>query len=223
MIKLKALQKRLIKVSIASVIVVALLGAGAAAIYSWSGSLAAEKKKSESTLASTRRDITQREEKAKESIEIQERYNEIKAKEGSDQLLDINSEIGKAWIAQAGIDARLVDMTGKFSTNKAVTNPDFNRKSLVTVQSNVDANIIAMTDEDLIRFVERVHRDFPGYVKIIGLDMSRESDITDDVLVSIPTSGKPSLVNGKMQFIWLGVKPVANADVKPAEGEGNAQ
>lgn len=223
MIKLAALKKRLIKVSIASVIIVASLGAGAAAIYSWSGNVAAEKKKSESTLAATRRDISQREEKAKESIKIQERYNEIKAKQGSDQMLDINSEIGKAWIAQAGIDTRLVDMTGKFSTNKAVANPDFNRKSLITVQSSVDANIIAMTDEDLIRFVEKVYRDFPGYVKIIGLDMTRENDITDDILVSIPTVGKPSLVNGKMQFIWLGVKPVANADAKPAEGEGNAQ
>lgn len=223
MIKLKSLQKRLIKLTIVSFAVVGLLGAGAAAVYFWNADLQVEKAKSQSKLTSTRRDITAREEKAKEALRFQELYKEIQAKEGSAELESLNREVGQKWIAEVGNIHRLTALSGKFNAIRPVANPSFKRGSTEVILSEVDLNFSAMTDEDMIQFVEALYRDFPGYVKIKSLELKRNNDISDEALVGLASGRRPELVSGQMLFSWMGVKEVVAEEASKEEGAANAK
>ena len=205
MIKLKNLQKRLIKVSIIAVVGVAVSCAAAAAISSWYESANTEKANAEGQLATLRSDITMREGKAKKADEYMKLYRQIKGEGGNNIVSNLDRNTGKVWIAQAAETLGLVNLTGDFAPVAPIDNAQFRRKTLEGIMSEVKLEFTSLTDEQAIRFVEAIQKHFPGYVKVKNMQMEKMTDITSEILSSVGKGEKPELIKSSVEFLWIGV------------------
>lgn len=81
-----------------------------------------------------------------------------------------------------------------------------NNELLATIESKMEIRFEAMSDELVYGFIEDAQKHFPGYLKLINLNINRRNDINADVLLKMKETNRPlALVTGSLEFVWYTV------------------
>lgn len=218
--KFKALQQRLIRISVIAAVIVAVLGAGLYALQSWSESLAIEHRQIQSRLSATRSDIATRESKAMDAEKYMGLYKTLISSSEQDKLADLNRDKAQDWISEAASELQLSELNGAFDPVVNIDGANFKKKTLQGVTSKVTLTFSALTDEQLYRFLEAVIVDFPGYVKVNKVVLEKKGDINDAILIAAGRGKFVPLVSGQLEFNWIAMKknaPESSSSEEPAE------
>lgn len=218
MSKQTILQKQLVKTGLIATIGVAVLGAIVIAVYTWSSSLDEDLNRAQSQLSGTRNDTVTRQEKNEQAHKYLDVYKKISGKNQDSRLAGLNREIAQTWIAKAAQHYGLVSLDGSFEPVAELSRPEFKKTTLQGISSKVQLKVGALSDEDIFRFMESLLTDFPGYVKIENVLISKKADITPEVLTAISAGDIKPIVEATIDFQWLGVREIKKKDSPPVEG-----
>lgn len=221
MAKQKALLKQLIRLSIIMLMATAMLGAGAVFVYSTATSIEQEMRTSESKLNKAMRDITAREEKAKQAEEYMELYRSIQAQKNGDSVAALDREVAQNWALDAGKQMNLSRLDGSFEPVKPIASPAFKKDTLEGISSRANLTFGAMTDEQIYKFMAAIANHFPGFIKFESLKLFKTGTIDDSVLRQISSGEKPVLVDGELIFHWVGVREAVQEEANA--GTANAR
>ena len=84
--------------------------------------------------------------------------------------------------------------------------PKYTRKHFVANRSKISVQIDAMSDEDIYKVIQSMQRELPGFIRISGLNMRRNTELTKDVLTAIQKEGVYNLIAAQVDFDWFGMK-----------------
>lgn len=218
--KYKTLQKQLIKIALIAVIGVAISAAAGFAVFSWSDKLVTQKKNIDSKLSTTRRDINTKDQRAQAAEEYQKKYEAI-VSANKVKNSDLDREVALKWVTGAAKHFELIRLDGTFDPIVIIKNPAFQKKTYQAISSRVSFTFAGLNDENVFKFLDVLIHHFPGYVKVNKLEVRKIQDVSDLILQQIAHGDKPALVEGKIDFFWLGVKKIGEdealtEEVKPA-------
>lgn len=209
MIKTKILQKRLIKWSLGLLLVLAGLGGATVVLYNYNASLEAEQKKLQAKVNTIKKDISTSETKAQDADKYLQLYEKIRGTDEAARLVALDRDVAARWISDVAKRYALSDFDGSaFSPIIVIANKDYQKKTLQGIVSDVSLVFKALSDEQVFRFLEAILEEFPGYVRITGLAITKQEDVTDDMLVAASKGLEPKLVSAKLDFQWIGVQEV---------------
>jgi hypothetical protein len=109
---------------------------------------------------------------------------------------------------------RLSRLNVTLSPAVELANPSFRKPTASVLSSNVKLEFSALTDKDLMNFMQDISIQIPqyaGYVKLSKFDMARASTITNNLLVAISKGNKPEVAKCSLDFYWLGIKNIQKA------------
>lgn len=218
MIKAQNLKKQLIKISIIASVVVLATGAAAYGIFAWSSSLQEEAAKTKSQVGRARGDVSNREKKNKEAQEYLDLYNSINTDSEQDKISDLNRDKAMAWIKQVALANHILNMTGTVTPISTVDNQAFKKKTFEGINSKISLKFGAMTDEQIFRFLQALLGNFPGYVKVESLTLSKQGEITQSIIQQAQRGQFPELVTGELVFYWIGVRELADTPTAQSGG-----
>lgn len=121
-----------------------------------------------------------------------------------DILTDIQKE-SKVISAVANIKSGYVD-----------NDKDAQRANYVVLLSPIEIDITAFDDADVYRYLELARERFPGYLGIEDITITRQKDITPELLRAIASGANPELIKAKVVLIWHTM--VEKSVVTPKEG-----
>lgn len=206
--KIEELKKRLIKVSMVTLMITSVSCAAAYGVYSWSTGLQEEARTAQGNLSRALGDVSMRELKNKEAQEYLELYLKITGESEQAKISDLNREKAQAWLKQVALQNNIVNLGGTVDPITPISSEAFKKKTFEGITSKVVLNFGAMTDEQIYRFIEAILTQFPGYIKITRFELERKGDITDDVLLAASRGKFPDLVTGVVEFNWIGVREI---------------
>ena len=216
MLKQKALQKKLIKTAVIVLAITAVLGTGAIYIYSWATGVSEEFVQAERQLRNTEREITAKETKAADAEKYVELYEALNKEDGRTATA-LNREIGQKWLQQVGTDIGLLGLEGNFDPIQPIGGK-FEKEYVEGITSRVRLSIKGITDEQLIQFLGAIEEQFPGFVKLLSFQLTRQASITNNFLRQVSNGYPPVLVSGEVEFEWVGLR-----EVTAPEAEEGAQ
>jgi hypothetical protein len=119
---------------------------------------------------------------------------------------------------------KLSNVKLSFSKPEDVVSDDYKTETVSVVSSEVNIDFSAIDDEYVFNFIGAILKDFPGYVQVNSLSVTRSKDVAKDVLMMIAAGEKASLVDVKIAFLWKDLKykgpssAAANAEGAPPAG-----
>jgi hypothetical protein len=203
----------------------ALVVALAAAYFASSYNSSVEQQKNDISnqsmgLQSEYQSLVAQQEKAKKSIELYQKLTE--GRQGNDFELD-RREVSR--ILAMLVDQFMISkLEVKISPIENHEDPAFTRPTGKIISSTVSLTFSAPSDELVYGFIKRLSGQLNGYVNIKRLKLTRNGDITNQVLYGISRGERPALVNAEIDFDWLGLQrnaPPADGSAPPAEGAPN--
>lgn len=206
--KMQSLRKDLIKYSIIALVGVSASAALAFGVFSWSSGLQEEARKAENKLRSAQGDVSSRTLKNQDARTYLELYQRITGESEQAKISDLSREKARKWLEVTAKANYIVNLEGSFDPVVPIQAEAFRKKTLEGISSLVKLKFSAMTDEQIYRFVEAITRSFPGYVKVIKFQLERKGEISDAVLLAAGRGQFPQLVEGTMEFYWIGVREV---------------
>ncbi len=95
----------------------------------------------------------------------------------------------------------------------------------VVMESPITVNLSAVDDIDIYRFIYYLNYSFPGHITINSINMTREAEITPEILKQIGTGNPPEIISAKLELDWrtMARKDVLGANTPvaaPAEAAG---
>lgn len=103
----------------------------------------------------------------------------------------------------------LSDLKPSFSRPEDIDtskNPDMQNDLIKISSSSVSLEFAALTDEMVYNFIADLIEQFPGYVKLESVSVSRTSDIEKEHLKMVSQGDYPPLVSVKIKFLWMDMK-----------------
>ena len=152
-----------------------------------------------------------------EAIAIWESFDEEKQK-----LEGIRISNAKSVIDNLEQKYKLAGLKISFSKPEDIDtgkNPDMQNDLIKVSSSSVSIDFSALTDEMVFNFMSDLRDQFPGYIKLESVSVSRTSDIEKAHLKMISEGNYPPLVSAKLKFLWMDMKYIAPI-VQPAPGIG---
>jgi hypothetical protein len=144
------------------------------------------------------------------------------------KILELQSRNELLFTSQAAKDRfgylmdkdHLSNMHLSMSSAKEMHGDGYKRPTAVAVSSDVSIDFEGLSDEYVYNLLKAIGEEFPVSSKITSVTLTRQENITKDVLRTISQTGTAPLVGGEIKFVWLGIKPVgvndnANAPTKP--------
>lgn len=156
--------------------------------------------------------IQERIKKASTSIELYQ----VLVKTNKQREFNINRETGRN-IFTALRQKYHLNLTGNnaFGQIYELTDEQFKKKTAQVVASDADLSFESASDELVFQFLFELYRRLPGFMVIDSMQLSKKAEITNQTLVDIGAGKFPSLVDARIHFKWIGLKP--NAPAKPAD------
>lgn len=214
MVKTQSLKKKLIKLSIVGLVIVSVCAAAAYGVFAWSTSLLDEAKSANSKLSRARGDVSSREQKNREAQGYLELYNEIQGDSEQAKISELDREKAEIWLKEQALRNNIIHLEGSFEPIKPVEASAFKKKTFEGITSKVMLKIGAMTDGQIYRFINSLLTEFPGYIKITSLTMTKQSEITESTLKSAARGNFPDMVKAEIEFNWIGVREVTEESSK---------
>lgn len=148
--------------------------------------------------------------KAKESLTL---YKAIFERNPKDGMLD--RELGAQLLNQFKERYRISRLDFSIPPVEELVDARFKNASVAVVSSQVSLNLEGMTDEYIFKFINALMREFPGYVRITKMNVTRQGDLNDDALRLLVDKQTPGLVRCDLVFQWMGLKYLAPAGAAP--------
>lgn len=79
-------------------------------------------------------------------------------------------------------------------------------ETIIVISSNVSIQFEGLTDQYIIGFIQELMKDFPGYIQVTNLVITRAGEPTKEILRKISLGEMPGLIKGKIEFIWRDLK-----------------
>ena len=130
----------------------------------------------------------------------------------SENRLSISQQVVKNRFDYLRDKYYLADLHLVMSPIADVQGPDYQRKTNVIVSSDVSINFQGLSDEYAYGLLNALQQDLPGSSKITSLTLTRQGDVTKDMLRTISETGAAPLIKGEIKFVWFGIKPAATGD-----------
>ncbi len=88
-------------------------------------------------------------------------------------------------------------------------------EGLEIIASTLSLRFEGMSDELVYAFIEEAQENFPGYLKLTRLNISRKGDIDPDIINKIKvTNSYLPLISGTLDFKWYTVSNITEGEVK---------
>jgi hypothetical protein len=220
--KAQLLKKRLIKISVIAAIAVSVSGAAAFAVYSWSSGLQQEASTAKNNLNRALGDVSSRELKNKEAQEYLELYLKITGESEQAKISDLNRDKAQSWLKQVAAQNSITNLVGEVEPLEPIVNEAFKKKTFQGITSQVSLEFAAMTDEQIYRFLDAILGQFPGYIKVTRFELTRVSNISDDIFLTASKGTFPELVKGLLEFNWIGVREILPDEISETEAAAPA-
>lgn len=132
-------------------------------------------------------------------------YQKIMAMDANDQLSLDSRAFATAF---NGFKRRYNLVLGYTATDAApLEDPKYKRSTSVIEARTVQVTFKALNDEDIYEFIQAVQKELPGASKITGFKLAKVSKLTDQSLRAITKTGEFTMVDGTLEFMWLGITP----------------
>lgn len=87
------------------------------------------------------------------------------------------------------------------------------RKTNKMVSRTVNVNFSALSDEYVFGVLNDMPKTMAGSTRMTRMVLTRQSEVNDSILRQITQKGAYPLMNGELQFTWIGIQPVDANDV----------
>lgn len=114
---------------------------------------------------------------------------------------------------QTGVDALV-----KISAPREMTLSGMDRVDWVMVKREVVIDIKAFDDVDIYRYLDRVERELPGYLKVKDVTIRRNADYSADMLREIIRGKFPDIVTASLSYDWYLMKATNSQGNAAAQG-----
>lgn len=93
-------------------------------------------------------------------------------------------------------------------------------ETVKVIDSQVVINFKALSDEYALNFIHALENQLPGYVQITSFSLTKDAQITKDILERVARGETPPLVVGNVEFIWRELKYIPTKErAEPAVPE----
>lgn len=114
---------------------------------------------------------------------------------------------------QTGVDALV-----KISAPREMKLSGMDRVDWVMVKREVVIDIKAFDDVDIYRYLDRVERELPGYLKVKDVTIRRNADYSADMLREIIRGKFPDIVTASLSYDWYLMKATNSQGNAAAQG-----
>lgn len=83
-----------------------------------------------------------------------------------------------------------------------VENDEANKADQVLLESPISIEFVGVDDIDIYEYMNYLDQKFPGYLSVEEFSINRNANISDTMLRAIASGASPSLVAGRVNFIW---------------------
>jgi|GEM_PF-3500329 len=219
--KLGALKKKMIILAGVFLVILAVLGAAWYVLSSQESSSDKDLRKAQGETRKVSSSIDSLEVKYELARNSIERYGDLN-KDLANGTLTISKEKVFDELKKLNLLHRISNLKLDIDNLSPLKQGDMPKlESLNTEFTNIEVEFDALSDLHSLAFLNGVEKTLPGYLNMSSLAISRERQITRDVLQAFANGEKPRVVSTKVNYIWYGITPVE----KPKETEGveNAQ
>lgn len=99
----------------------------------------------------------------------------------------------------------LFEVNISFSTPEAIQE-NFDIENITVNTSTMTISFNAFSDLYALQFIESLTNEFPGYIQIRSLAVSRSSDIDKEKIANIANGNDIEIVRGSVELIWNDLK-----------------
>lgn len=204
---------------ITSVVVLAVLGALAYGASLLGDDKQQEERQLSSAVQSVRSEATTMKnqiDKARASLKL---YNDLNAT-NQNAGFTIDRERGRKLLDALKAEYKLTSLSVTMSPVTEDKEVAGNSKTVNVMATDIRLDFTGISDENALTFLAAMKREFPGYVRIKKITLSRDKEIGSDVVATVREGRVPPLVKGEITARWLGIK--STAPVTPGANSGNA-
>jgi hypothetical protein len=155
--------------------------------------------------------------KAKEFAEAAKMWEGLSDEQKKLQGMKINN--AKDLLDKLKDQYKLVDVKISFSKPDELKEV-YISDTIAVVSSEVSIDFKGMTDEFILGFVADILNQFPGYIQVTSLSITRAREVTKGDLEKIATGEYQGLAEGKIVFSWRDLKYKGPAAAATKEKEG---
>ena len=83
---------------------------------------------------------------------------------------------------------------------------EFITETVGVLSSNIKISFKGITDEYVIRFVESLTKEFPGFIQLESFSVTAEGDVDKSTISQIAYGQDAQLVKGTVSFVWKDMK-----------------
>lgn len=85
---------------------------------------------------------------------------------------------------------------------RVVENENAAKANHIILESPVEITIRSIDDVDVFEYLTYLKDNFPGFLSMDNISMSRQANISNTILRAIATGANPPLVESKIQMTW---------------------
>jgi hypothetical protein len=111
----------------------------------------------------------------------------------------------------------LVEVGVRASAVEEIENSKIKLSNGKEISMQVDLEIQAPSDAHILRFVDALPVALPGFIEIHHLELTREAELHNEVVLAIAQGIRSVTAKGKIGFIWRGIRP--NPETEAPAGE----
>ena len=152
--------------------------------------------------------------KAKNSLDL---YKTLENKQGIGESLSRDS--AKKLLDRLKEEYLLSSLSLTLTPTVEIKDSPVSTKTATLVSSEVTLRFDGMSDEQIFSFVNAISKEFTGYLRFTRFELTRNKEVTTDVLRSIGKGERPALVSGELSFKWFGLKANEKAESTPPVGD----
>lgn len=101
----------------------------------------------------------------------------------------------------------LTDVRTTFSKPEKMGD-EFSTENITVLESSIKITFKALTDEYVIKFVEAIAKDFPGYIMLDSFTVKADESISENIVRQVAYGQNPQIVSGSVSFLWKDMKYV---------------
>lgn len=133
--------------------------------------------------------------------------------DGKIKPLELNRKRISNLLSQLSDIYRINNVNININPLKERTGAPFTQESGTIVTTNITLTFDSPSDVHAFAFIEKLTQEFPGYLNMKTLAVSRTGEVSEDTVRSLLKGGRANFIKNSVNFGWLGLRP------NPEKGE----
>jgi len=202
------IKKRIVlESSVAGGVIVALL-LGLFGAITYVSHMEEEKSAKEAEVSSVKQQIIEYGKNTKIATESLTKFHTLSSDRYNAKILDRQS--ATEIIQKLKADYNISTLKLKIKPVDDVKQKEYDTPTVSLVYSLIELDIGAMSDESVLRFMQAVERNLPGFIIVNKLTLMRKGEISDETLKGISAGSLPELASASLSMYWFAFKPKDN-------------